>query len=277
LAFATVTGAALIPHLGVVLTSFAVPGTWYRSVLPHAFTMENYADALGHPLTVLSIKNSLLYASLAVGVDLILGLAIALVVVRSDLPLRGLLDSVAMLPLAVPGLVIAFGYLSVSAWLARLDVVKDSIVLRQLVDVQTNPTLFLALAYAIRRLPYMVRSAVAGLQQTSVTLEEAATNLGARSFTTLRRITMPLITANIIGGILLAFAFSMLEVSDSLMLAQRQDSYPITKTIYELFQLIGTGAYVASALGVWAMAFLAVTIIGASAILGRRLGALFRV
>ena len=172
---------------------------------------------------------------------------------------------------------IAFGYLSVSAWLARLDVVKDSIFLRQLVDVQTNPTLFLALAYAIRRLPYMVRSAVAGLQQTSVTLEEAATNLGARSFTTLRRITMPLITANVIGGILLAFAFSMLEVSDSLMLAQRQDSYPITKTIYELFQLIGTGAYVASALGVWAMAFLAVTIIGASVILGRRLGALFRV
>ena len=277
LAFATVTGAALIPHLGVILTSFAVPGSWYRSVLPHAFTMENYADALGHPLTVLSIKNSLLYASLAVGVDLILGLTIALVVVRSDLPVRGFLDSVAMLPLAVPGLVIAFGYLSVSAWLARLDVVKDSIFLRQLVDVQTNPTLFLALAYAIRRLPYMVRSAVAGLQQTSVTLEEAATNLGARSFTTLRRITMPLITANIIGGILLAFAFSMLEVSDSLMLAQRQDSYPITKTIYELFQLIGTGAYVASALGVWAMAFLAVTIIGASAILGRRLGALFRV
>ncbi len=277
LAFATVTGAALIPHLGVILTSFAVPGTWYRSVLPQAFTMENYADALGHPLTVLSIKNSLLYASLAVGVDLILGLTIALVVVRSDLPVRGFLDSVAMLPLAVPGLVIAFGYLSVSAWLARLDVVKDSIFLRQLVDVQTNPTLFLALAYAIRRLPYMVRSAVAGLQQTSVTLEEAATNLGARSFTTLRRITMPLITANIIGGILLAFAFSMLEVSDSLMLAQRQDSYPITKTIYELFQLIGTGAYVASALGVWAMAFLAVTIIGASAILGRRLGALFRV
>jgi iron(III) transport system permease protein len=182
-----------------------------------------------------------------------------------------------MLPLAVPGLVLAFGYLAVSSWLARLDGVKDSVLLRQLFDVQTNATLFLALAYAVRRLPYMVRSAVAGLQQTSVTLEEAAANLGARPLTTLRRITLPLITANVIAGALLAFAFSMLEVSDSLMLAQRQDSYPITKTIYELFQLIGTGAYVASALGVWAMVFLAVTIIGASAILGRKLGALFRV
>lgn len=277
LTFAVVIFAALLPHLGVILTSFTAPGSWYRSVFPHGFTVENYADALGHPLTVLSIKNSLIYASLAVALDLVLGLAIALVIVRSDLPFRGLLDTLAMLPLAVPGLVMAFGYLAVSSWLARLDGVKDSIVLRHLVDVQTNATLFLALAYAIRRLPYMVRSAVAGLQQTSVTLEEAAANLGARSLTTLRRITLPLITANVIAGALLAFAFSMLEVSDSLMLAQRQDSYPITKTIYELFQLIGTGAYVASALGVWAMALLAVTIIGASAILGRKLGALFRV
>jgi iron(III) transport system permease protein len=122
----------------------------------------------------------------------------------------------------------------------------------------------------------MVRSAVAGLQQTSVTLEEAAANLGASPATSLRRITLPLISANLIAGGLLAFAFSLLEVSDSLMLAQRMDHYPITKTIYELFQLIGTGEALASALGVWAMAFLAVTIVGCSLLLGRRMGALFR-
>ena len=63
LAFVAVIFAALLPHVGVVLTSFSAPGSWYRSVLPHAFTLENYADALGHPLTVLSIRNSLLYAS----------------------------------------------------------------------------------------------------------------------------------------------------------------------------------------------------------------------
>jgi iron(III) transport system permease protein len=44
-----------------------------------------------------------------------------------------------------------------------------------------------------------------------------------------------------------------------------------------LFQLIGTGKYVASALGVWAMVFLGVTILGASLLLGKRLGAVFRV
>ena len=92
-----------------------------------------------------------------------------------------------------------------------------------------------------------------------------------------KRVTVPLITANLIAGAMLAFAFSMLEVSDSLMLAQRQEFYPITKTIYELFQLIGTGKYVASALGVWAMVFLGVTIVGSSLLLGKKMGALFRV
>ena len=89
-------------------------------------------------------------------------------------------------------------------------------------------------------------------------------------------ITLPLIAANLVAGLLLAFAFSMLEVSDSLMLAQQARFYPITKTIYELFQLLGTGKYVASALGVWAMMFLTVTIAGVSVLLGKKMGAVFR-
>ncbi|MDB5321954.1 MAG: transporter permease [Phycisphaerales bacterium] len=277
LPFLLVTFVALLPHMGVVLTSFARPGSWYQSILPRAFTTENYTEALGHSMTVSSIGNSLLFSSLAVVFNMVLGIAIAFVVVRSDLRLRGLLDALAMLPLAVPGIVMAFGYLAISSYLAKVPQVKDSAILKTLLDVQTNPTLFLVVAYSIRRLPYMVRSAVAGLQQTSATLEEASANLGASSLTTVRRITLPLIFGNLIAGAMLAFAFSMLEVSDSLMLAQRQDYWPITKTIYELFQLIGTGKYIASALGVWAMVFLGVTILGASLILGKKLGALFRV
>ena len=53
-----------------------------------------------------------------------------------------------------------------------------------------------------------------------------------------------------------AFALSMLEVSDSLILAQRQATFPITKAIYELYQLLGDGRQVAAALGLWAMLFL---------------------
>jgi iron(III) transport system permease protein len=265
LAFAGVTALALLPHIGVVLVSFA--GDWYRTVLPTGWTLDHYQAALGHGLTVPSIVNSLKYASLSTLFDLVLGVAIAYVVVRTTLPGRGVLDTMAMLPLAVPGLVLAFGYISMTQdgrAFAFLNPTKD-------------PTLLLVIAYAVRRLPYVVRSAVAGLQQTSVALEEAAQNLGCPPLRTLRRITFPLITANVLAGGLLAFAFAMLEVSDSLILAQKQQNFPITKAIYELFQLMGEGRFVAAALGVWAMVFLALTILAASRLLGKKMGALFRV
>jgi iron(III) transport system permease protein len=263
--FVGVTLIALLPHIGVVIESFA--DDWYQSVLPNSWTTRHYESALGHYLAVPSIINSLKYASLSVAFDIVLGLAIAYVIVRSKMPGRHVLDALSMLPLAVPGLVLAFGYLAMTQpgrAFAALDPGRD-------------PTLLLVIAYAVRRLPYVVRSAVAGLQQTSETLEEAAQNLGCPPVRTLRRITFPLIAANVLAGGLLAFSFAMLEVSDSLILAQKQQDFPITKAIYELFMLIGDGKFLAAALGVWAMVFLGLTIAVASKILGKKLGALFRV
>ncbi|MCL1887766.1 MAG: iron ABC transporter permease [Kiritimatiellaeota bacterium] len=273
LPFVAVALLALAPHTGVVLASFSTPGGWCKTVLPEAFTTANYAEALSHEMTLGGIRNSLLFSSLAVVLNILLGVGVALVVVRSKIKVRWLLDGLAMVPLAVPGLVMAFGFLAISGWLSRQPLPAS---VRHWLDVRENPTVFLVIAYAVRRLPYMVRAAVAGLQQTSVTLEEAAANLGAGAFTVLRRVTAPLIAANLIAGVLLAFSFSMLEVSDSLLLAQKMDYFPITKTIFELFQLVGVGRFLAAALGVWAMVFLGVTIVGASLMLGKKMGALFR-
>ena len=195
-----------------------------------------------------------------------LGIAIAYVVTRTRLPGRQILDAMAMLPLAVPGLVLAFGYLAMT---------QDG-KLFAFMNPTIDPLMILVIAYSVRRLPYVVRSAAAGFQQTSVTLEEAAQNLGCPPFRALRKITLPLIAANLMAGGLLAFSFAMLEVSDSLILAQKQQDFPITKAIYELFGLLGEGRFVASALGVWAMAFLAITIFTASKAIGKKMGALFR-
>jgi iron(III) transport system permease protein len=279
--------------------------------LPRVFTVGNYRNALSSEVTLKSVQRSVEYASFSTFFDIGLGLLIAFLIVRSRLLglIKQALDSLAMLPLAVPGLVMAFGYLAISvraqvwvssdqskdiltkladhlqplAWIARhLHFTVDGGFrntrwLRNLVDVHENPTLLLVVACAIRRLPYVVRSAVAGLEQTPVDLELAARNLGASGAFTLRRITLPLISANLIAGGLLAFAFAMLEVSDSLMLAQKQEFWPITVAIYNLFQRLGDGPYIASALGVWAMALLTLTILSANSLLGKRMGAIFRV
>jgi iron(III) transport system permease protein len=263
--FGGVTALAVLPHLGVLLTAFATD--WYASILPQGYTLDNFALALGHPLTVSAIANSLKFAAASTVIDIILGIAIAYVVVRSKLPYRSLLDVLAMLPLAVPGLVVAFGYLAMS---------QEGRLFGFLNPVE-NPTILLVIAYSVRRLPYVVRSAVAGFQQTSETLEEAAQNLGCPPLKALVKITLPLIAANLIAGGLLAFSFAMLEVSDSLILAQKQAFYPITKALLELFQLIGDGQFIASALGVWAMAFLGICLVGLSLVLGKKLGTIFRV
>ena len=265
LLFLGVTLVALAPHITVVLFSFA--SDWYKTIFPSAWTCDNYLAALGDSLTIPSIQNSLIYASFATCISAILGVGIAFVVVRTKLPGRQLLDTCSMMPLAVPGLVMAFGFVAMS---------QEGRVFACLNPVK-NPTILLIISYAIRKLPLMVRSSVAGLQQISVTYEEAAQNLGCSSLKAIRKVTLPLIAANLVAGAILVFSQAMLEVSDSLILAQKQTFYPITKSIYELLNLLGDGTFLSCALGVWAMTFLAVTIIGASVLLGKSFGSIFKV
>lgn len=275
-AFALVTLAALLPHLGVIFEAFAAPGSWYQSVLPERWTTSNVEQALGHPLAFNSIVNSLYLAFTAALLDIGIGLAAAYLIVRTKIRGRTLLDALTMMPLAVPGLVMAFGYVAMTLrWpFAPGDPLHGVI---DVVGATPNPVPLLIIAYAVRRLPYVVRAAVAGLQQVTPELEEASSSLGASGATTLRRVIVPLIAANLIAGGLLAFAFAMLEVSDSLILAQQEKHYPITKAILAFSERLGDGPGIASGMGLWGMALLTVTLVGVSALLGKKLGSVFRV
>jgi iron(III) transport system permease protein len=263
-ALAAAVGVAALPNLAVVL--LALTRDWYGAVFPTGLTLDHFRAAVSHEMVIPSIGNSLRYVGLSVAVDLLLGTAIAWIVVRVRTPIARAIDTAAMLPLAVPGLVMAFGYLAIS---------REGRPLHFLNPVR-DPTALLVIAYAMRRMPLVVRSAAAGLSQISVTLEEAAASLGARPLQTFRRVTLPLLAPHLFAGAVFAFALSLLEVSDSLILAQRQSTYPITKAIYELFQLLGDGRQVAAALGLWAMLFLLISFVFVRSVLGRRLGNLFR-
>lgn len=254
---------ALLPHIMVIVQSFSE--RWFFSVLPDQYTTEYYAEILKQGPARASITNSLLYSSVSAFLDLILGITIAWLLTRQRIPLAGLLDAIAMLPLAVPGIVIAFGYM------AGFDFKIPWLNPRE------NPTLLLIISYSVRRLPYIVRSAYAGFQQTSVTLEEASINLGASPLRTLLKITLPLIVANLIAGTILCFAFAMLEVSDGLILAMREQYYPITKMIYQFMGRIEPDApSIACAMGVIGMIILVASLFTAGKILGKKLGQLFR-
>jgi iron(III) transport system permease protein len=238
---------AVLPHLGVILTSVAE--RWFFTILPTQISTQYYAEVFTNGLTATSIANSLVYSGLSAFLDLILGLAIAHLLAREIFPGKSLLDALAMLPLALPGLVLAF------ALLMTYNVHSPALAW---MNPRNNPTFLLVVSYALRRLPYIVRAAYAGYQQTSISLEEASHNLGAGRWLTFRRITLPLIAPSLIAGTILTFCFAMLEVSDSLILAVEVRFAPITRGIYEIMgRPSPDSAALACALGVLAMAFFA--------------------
>ncbi len=279
LGFGFVVFLAILPHIGVVLTSIAEPGSWYATVLPKDITFSHFNEALTASESFNSIKNSLILSLIAMVLNMAFGVVIGYLIVRTTIKGRSLLDALCMLPLAVPGLVMAFGYVAMTLrWpFGSGGPLEGTWLNLEVFGENPNPFPLLIIAYAIRRLPYIVRSTVSGLEQTSGELEEAAVNLGASRVTAVRKVIVPLIMANLIAGGLLVFSFSMLEVSDSLILAQRSDHFPITKMIFEFTNRLGDGIYIASAMGVWGMTLLTITLFGASLMLGKKLGSIFRV
>lgn len=256
---------AVAPHAAVAL--IALSGSWYGTVLPESLTGRHLHDALAHPAVVPGVVNSLAYAGGATVLALVLGTFIAWVGTRWQPRGWQVLDTLAMLPLAIPGVILAFGFLVMVMSIPALRAVFDPI---------RDPTAILIIAYAVRRLPHVVRAGAAGLAQVPPVYEEAAASLGAGLAQRLRRITLPLIAGSLAAGALLTFSFSMLEVSDSLILAQRHDAFPITKVLFELVSILGQGPAIACAFALWAMLFLGSCLWLSSAMVGRGITTLFR-
>lgn len=264
--FGGVIFVAVLPHIGVLLLGLA--DSWINTILPESFTLRHLRFVITNPDTIGSIVNSLRYAGISTVIDIIFGSLAAWLIVRSKIFGGAFLDGLCMLPLAVPGLILAAGYVAMTAPGTALEAIGPT----------RNPFMILVIAYSVRRLPFVVRGVSAGLQQLPEALEEAARNLGASTVMTWMRITVPLIAANIIAAAVLTFAFQMLEVSDSLILAQTADYYPITKQIFRLATSTGSpeATSQAAAMGIYGIALLGTTMGVASLLLGKRLGMIFR-
>lgn len=250
---------ALLPHAGVFLLS--VSGEWFMTVIPSRFSFAAYKAVFTHPVTGRSIMNSLFLSAMSTMANIALGLTIAWILCRTKLRGRSVLDTVCMLPLAIPGVILAFAYLGAFSG--------------TFLDPRVNPFPLLVAGYAMRRLPFMVRSTVAGLAQANRQLEEAAFTSGASPFSTFRRITFPLLLPHILAGAILTFAFSMLEVSESLLLAMENRFFPIAKAMYVLLAR-PDGLSLASALGILGMILTASCLIIAGRILGKDFGSIMR-
>lgn len=231
----------LAPHLGLLLLSFAT--IWSFSPLPDAFTTAHYARVFGE--SSVYIKNTLIYATLAGGIDIVLGVAIAYLVLRTKLIGREWLDWAASAALAIPGVVLGIGYLRTFYGVT----LPDGTPLASL-------WITIVLALAIRRLPYALRACYAALQQISVSLEEAAENLGATKARTVRRVVVPLMAGGILAGFVTSFSTAAVELSATLMLVQSNSDAPLAYGLY-VFMQSAAGRGPGAALGVVAVLLVA--------------------
>ena len=243
----------LAPHFGLLLLSFAT--IWSFSPLPDGYTVAHYARVFGE--SSIYIKNTLLYASLAGLIDIVIGTAISYLVLRTKLiGVRGL-DMLATAALAIPGVVLGIGYLrafyGIPLW--------DGTPLASLWVV-------IVIALAIRRLPYALRACYAALQQISASLEEAAENLGATKANTVRRIVVPLMTGGLVAGFITSFATAAVELSATLMLVQANQDAPLAYGLY-VFMQSAAGRGPGAALGVIAVVIVALSTVASQYVIER--------
>jgi iron(III) transport system permease protein len=256
-----VLSVSLLPHVGILVLSFAK--VWSFSLLPTTYTVDNFMEILFRAPHF--VKNTLLYTGLAAALDVFLGAIIAFLLIRSRIWGRNLLDALATLPIAIPGVVLAVGYLRVfHGW----DFPGLGAPL-------TSTWIILVVAYTVRRLPYTVRASYAALQQVHVSLEESAQNLGANRLRTFIRITLPLISGGLVAGGLIAFMTNCVELSSTIMLVPRIESGPISYGIY-IYMQSPLGRAAGAALGVVAIALVSVGTYLTYRVFGGRTGSAFR-
>lgn len=252
---------SLLPHISIILNSFSK--RWFFTILPSEYTSEFYKIVFSHRLTKTGILNSLILSSFATFIDIFLGFTIGYFLVRSNFKGKNLLDILVMAPLVLPGIILAFGYLTSFS--------------NTLIDPIKNPFFLLTISYSIRRLPYLVRTTYSSFQQISENLEEASYSCGANTLTTFRKIIFPLTTPGLFAGGILVFAFSLMEVSSSLILATREKFYPIAKVIYILAGRITDGPNVACALGVLGIFLVGISFFISTKIVSKKIGEFFRI
>ncbi len=247
----------IIPQVGVVVLSLST--RWGSTPLPEGFTLSHFRDIFERPGVFRGILNSLAYSLSAVTIIVLIAVSVSYVTSRLKLRFLTALDTMSTMPMAIPGLVVAYGYFMF--FTKVLDI--------RILDPTVDPLLPIILAYSVRRLPFAARSIFAGFSQVHPSLDEAAMNLGASRARTLATILIPMLLLNIASGTLLSFVYCMGETSVSVTLGMlggeptsADHRSPIVGVIYDFISNPRANSpQLAAALGVLLMALQVTTII----------------
>jgi iron(III) transport system permease protein len=239
--------AILLPYSTLIAVSFSK--SWGLDFWK-GLTLANYKFILfEYNVTQRAILNSLGLATVAATIAVLLGAIIGWIDLRTRIPGRKLLDYFALIPLGLPGIVVAVAL--IQFWLAMPLALYGTLAI-------------LLLAYVGRYIPLGVRAANSSLRQIDPSLEESAQILGASWLTTMREVTLPLIRPGLFAGWLLVFVPVIQELSASILLFS-SSSITLAVAVYNLYE---TG-YIEP---VAALAIINMLIIGAAIFVANKLG-----
>jgi iron(III) transport system permease protein len=198
----------ILPHVMVVLVSFARDGKWTTQVLPPEYTFDNYRRLITEAALWKPIMNSVWMALIATAANVVVCFVAAYLIVMRKFAGRRLLEILTALPWAIPATAIALG---LAATFNRNDPLSARILL-------VGTFWILPLAYFIRNIPLVSTAVESSLRQMDASLEDAARGLGASWWLTMRRVILPAARPGLIAGALLAAVTAVGEFVASVVL-----------------------------------------------------------
>jgi iron(III) transport system permease protein len=219
-----------VPLFGLTLLLAGFTVLLYGSIFVGALVESwgfNFTPTVRHlsglVTAVPQLRNSLLVSVGSGVIGGVIGIIIAWLVSRQRFPGRGTLDFSATLMYAIPGTVIGIGYI---------------IAFNAAPYFWTGTFFIIIIAYAFRRLPVGLRTAVAAQKQIDPSLEEASLDLGASRVRTFARVTFPLLSRAFFAGVIYIFIRGMTDLSSAVFLnAGRTQLYTV-----RMFRVIITGS-----------------------------------
>jgi iron(III) transport system permease protein len=190
LGFATPVSLLIVVCFGMILL-----GAFTKILMVnHAFTLEHFKTPNGIRSLVYSLKFALGAALIAP----IIGVTLSYILVRKRIPLKKVVESIALLGFAVPGTVMGVGYI---------------LFFNQPPLKLTGTFIIMILNEAFRNLSVGLEAGVSKLHQLDIAIEEAAIDMGASTFQTFIKIVLPLISSALIAGFIYTFMVGMIAVS----------------------------------------------------------------
>lgn len=249
---ATIAVVVAIP-LGSLLV-LSVSGIWSHTALPESFTARHYVELLQMNQDVFS--NTLLYCGVAAAFDLVVGFFIAYFLKLDRNQRYRWLESAFMGMLALPGIVLAFGYLRFFQGGTYFGFESPL----------SSPWVLIAIALSVRNLPYAVYAMLLALNSIPVQCQEAAYVLGIRPGRVRTKITLPLLSGGIFVAFLLCFVMAAFDLSAAMLLVPSETQAPISYSIY-LEMLKSSGRSGGAALAILSLGFISLCTYGATVII----------